>query len=78
MQKKDQPVCLGQVWADGYDKLYKRQGTVIEELYKGDKQAVRLHITSNYDGRPDDRKTVVTLENLRRNWKLVPPQGAGQ
>lgn len=76
MQKKDQPVCLGQVWADGYDKLYKRQGTVIEELHKDGREAVRLHITSNYDGLPVDRKTVVTLANLRRTWKLVGQQGA--
>jgi hypothetical protein len=71
--KKTQQVCIGQVWADGYDKLYKRRGTVIEELHKDGKEAVRLHITSNYAGHPDDRKTVVTLANLRRTWKLVTP-----
>jgi hypothetical protein len=74
MKKQEQPVCLGQVWADGYARGYKRQGTVIEELHKDGREAVRLHITSNYAGLPDDRKTVVTLVNLRRTWKLVEGQ----
>ena len=64
------PVRIGQVWADNYCGWLKRRGTVVAELHKGDKEAVRLHLVTDYEGRSIDKVVVVTVDNLRRTWKL--------